>query len=921
MPAAVRGVLDLRNWDFTQHSLLKLDGEWEFCPGCSINPSDFAQGENRKGCGFIQVPGLWKGRTVNGLVIPGEGAGTYRLKILSGPDKKAKVLILHRVFSAYSLWINGALVDTRGRIDRNSNVAEDYIFVHNRRYYSFTPEEGDNEIVLQVFNYGHGSGGIDRSILLEDEEAALAKRFYGHTVDMVVFGLLLFAAVYNILFFFFRRNDLVSLYFGLACLMMAVNTLNHQFPLLSGNFMYPGNPYFVNYFTVLVAVLFFQMTVRSLFPDDFSAFFTRVSVFAPVGFIVPLFFLGFGRAEQMMKGFFVFVIVFVLYDTYVLLRALIQRRDNALLFLAGFAPCLLGIVNDVLYALWIVDTTNVAQIGGIVICITTTIIISRKFAGLLGEVEELSRDLAEKNESLRKMDQVKDRFLAATSHELRTPLHGMIGLSESMIEGATGDLPRAALENLSLIATSGHRLAGMVNDLLDMGKIQEDELSLTLRPVSMRLVSEAVVKLSLPLIGERSLGIINSINPGLPAVLADDDRVRQVLYNLVGNAIKFTGRGTIELSARVVPRDDGEVGEAETDAMLEVSVSDTGIGVPEQFRETIFEAYRQVDEGDTRAYAGTGLGLTIAKRIIELHGGTIRMEPGETGGSVFSFTLPLSRETLRDYPEVMFVESMDSATHPAGALGHSGYPYGDDDGFFEGRPSILVVDDDPVNVRMLRNYLESKRCMVKTANDGIAALDTIDADGSIDLVLLDIMMPVMSGYEVCRRIREKRGPEDLPVIMLTAKNRMSDIDAAFEAGANDYIVKPFLVRELFARAGAMLRLKNVRKPAAMGITVRSGKRLYSLTFREIVYITSHSKNIVIHALEGDIELPVMMKEIIHRLPPDIFVRIHKSHIINLGYLHSVSHVLSGRYRVRLKDADDTELPVGPAYLESLREKM
>jgi CheY-like chemotaxis protein len=233
----------------------------------------------------------------------------------------------------------------------------------------------------------------------------------------------------------------------------------------------------------------------------------------------------------------------------------------------------------------------------------------------------------------------------------------------------------------------------------------------------------------------------------------------------------------------------------------------------------------------------------------------------------------------------------------------------------------LVVDDDPVNVRIIKNYFETKNCTIRTAHDGISALDCINSDTAIDLVLLDIMMPGMSGFEVCRRIRATRSPEDLPVIMLTAKNMMSDIDAAFEAGANDYIVKPCRMSELLVRISTMLKLRNIRKSLAKGISIQSGNAVYSFAFSEIIYITAHSKHIAIHTGENDIEVPVLLKEVIDRLPPDIFIRIHKSHIININYIHNVFHVLSGRYRVRLRDSDDTELPVGPVFLDSLRKKI
>ncbi|HQO04488.1 MAG TPA: DNA-binding response regulator, partial [Spirochaetota bacterium] len=155
----------------------------------------------------------------------------------------------------------------------------------------------------------------------------------------------------------------------------------------------------------------------------------------------------------------------------------------------------------------------------------------------------------------------------------------------------------------------------------------------------------------------------------------------------------------------------------------------------------------------------------------------------------------------------------------------------------------------------------------------------------------------------------------------TAKNMMSDINAAFEAGANDYIVKPFRIIEVLTRVNTMLKLGSIRKSAAEGITIRDRHRVYSFKFSEISHIISHSKHVVIHRVGGEIELPVLLKDITDRLPPDIFVRIHKSHVINLQYLHSMSHVLSGRYRVRLRDDDDTELPVGSAFLESLRKKI
>ena len=907
-PLAVKGTVDLRGWDFEKDGPMSLDGEWEFSWGQIKGPADFAKPANQKKPDYISVPSLWTSHRIDGVSLPGKGRATYRLRIISGTDKTEKSLCIRRIYSAYRLLINGKLTDARGKFEDNPESREDYIFIHNKRYSSLALKEGVNEIIIQMFNTEYESGGIDRSILMEDRVITERNKSRQYTLSMIVFGMLLFASIYNIVLYYFRRQEMAALFFGFACLSMAINTINHHYPVLSGNFSFPGNPYLINYLTIIISMLLCILTIKHLFPDECSKLSIRLSQGITIVFMLQLFFVRFKTAELLMRFFFLSIVLFITYFFYVLIKAIVKRRNDALLFFIGFTPMFIGAINDVLYALWIINTANIAQYGLIILCITTTIVISRRFARALRTVEKLSEDLAGKNIALQKMDVLKDQFLASTSHELRTPLNGMIGLSDSMLEGSAGILSPKAQENLSLISSSGHRLAGMVNDLLDMAKIQDEGLNLNPRPVDLHPLAEAVVKLSLPLAAGKQLKIVNEIEPGLPPAHADEDRIRQVLYNLVGNAVKFTARGTVAISACMTDRSDAGDG-ADSEKMIEISVSDTGIGIPPEHRNTIFEPYRQIDGGDTRRYPGIGLGLAIAKQIVELHNGTIGVARGRSGGSVFTFTLPVSRGG--------FTASRNSdITGDMEDIQVLDKKYGD---VFQGKPVILVVDDDPVNVKIIFDFFESKGCVVKSAFDGPSALDIIGGDESVDLVLLDIMMPAMSGYEVCRRIREKRNPQDLPVMMLTAKNMMSDMDDAFNAGANDFIVKPFRLDELRARVSSMLRMKDVRMPSTGSVTVRDRNRAYSLKFGEIVFITSHAKSCVIHTEERDIELPVLMKEIVDRLPPDIFVRIHKQHVVNINLVESVSHVLSGRYKVRLRH-EETELPVGAAFLDSLRKK-
>ena len=910
-PLAVNGIIDLSGWDFKKNGPVNLDGQWEFRRDRLMNPMDFAEKTGQKNSGYMAVPGMWKDQKLDGAVLPGKGTGTYRLVFICAPDEKTKTLTLHRICSAYRLWINGAQAEEKGMPDSPSNDSENYIFIHNRETVSFTPVNGANEIVLQVVNYEYKTGGIGRPLRLENGDVTVRKAFVRHTINMMIVGLVMFFAFYNIIFYFARRKNPEALYMGLFCLILAVNVFNLHLPILSGPLSFPRDPYLLDYLTVIFIVYFTVMTLRAIFPGDYPLPAVSFLQAASALFSIALVFIDFKSAEKLMAIYFVLMILFILYSTALLVMVMARGREDAVLFAVGFIPGFAGGINDVLYTLWIVDTVNVFQYTMVIFCVTTTVIVARRYSRAM---RKLSNDLIEKNESLEKLDSLKDQFLANTSHELRTPLHGMIGLSEAMLEGAAGSLDPRARENLSLIASCGHRLSNMVSDLLDMARIQDKGLNLNLRSLDLYRLSEMVVRLSLPLVGDRQLEIINNIRPDIPPVHADEDRIRQVLYNLVGNAIKFTNRGSIELSA-CISREGDSTGE-----WIGVSVSDTGIGIPDEYREVIFEPYRQVDGSETRLYQGTGLGLAIARQIIELHGGSIGVKPGAEGGSVFTFTLPVSHDPLPETSEGIKIESMEDPAFADETADQPVFPAGIGEETFTAGPVLLVVDDDPVNIRVIRNYFESRNCTVKAAQDGVSALEIIENDGAVDLVLLDIMMPVMSGYDVCRRIRLSRSPEELPVIMLTAKNMMKDINAAFEAGANDYIVKPFQVTELLARVSTMLKLRKIRRSAAGGITVHAGNRVFSLPFDSIIHVTSYSKNVVVHTREQDIEIPALMKDFADRLPPDIFVRIHKSHIINIRYIHSISHVQSGRYRVRLTDDDDTELPVGRAFLDSLRKK-
>ena len=416
------------------------------------------------------------------------------------------------------------------------------------------------------------------------------------------------------------------------------------------------------------------------------------------------------------------------------------------------------------------------------------------------------------NEQLQAVDKLKDQFLANTSHELRTPLQGIIGLSEAMLEQSAD---RQATENLQMIIASGRRLSSLVNDILDFSKLKNQQISLQQKSVDLHSIAEVVIRNNIPLAKGKSLQLINDIPANCSPVCADENRLQQILFNLVGNGIKFTESGSVRVAAAPFPADAN---------FLLVSVRDTGIGIPVNKRETIFQEFEQVDGSSNREFAGTGLGLSISKRLTEMHGGQMWVESETDIGSTFYFTLPRVQEGMphslhtepakgRSAAGVMPFLGGRSTSGAAKVIPASSAPKQ------SGAIQILIVDDEPVNQQVLLQYLGTEPYQITQAMNGHEALELIDSGRRFDLMLLDVMMPRMNGYQVCQQVRRKYLPSELPIIMITAKTQVQDLVQGLEIGANDYLPKPFSKQEFLARVKTQIELHRINKVTAKFVPV------------------------------------------------------------------------------------------------------
>lgn len=376
--------------------------------------------------------------------------------------------------------------------------------------------------------------------------------------------------------------------------------------------------------------------------------------------------------------------------------------------------------------------------------------IFRNIANVVGGalyIQENKKFLIEARDDAETANRLKSEFLANMSHEIRTPMNSILGFSEIMLN--TTDNPKQK-NYLKTILDSGKTLLSLINDILDLSKIEAGQLEIHLQPTDIRAVLWEIENLFKPKANEKGIDLYSDLDLNLPkSFKADDIRLKQILLNLVGNAVKFTESGEIEIQVKVVRIQSGLFD-------LEISVRDTGIGIPDEEQDRIFESFSQQYGQDNKKYGGTGLGLAISKRLASLMGGRISLESKQGKGSTFKLFLP----NLEHSEDV--VEKSES------------YLWKDEKFFFKGS-SILVVDDVSQNRALVANYLEKQNLKLIEADGGEIAVD-LAHKLKPDLILMDIRMPGMSGFDATLEIRKIKGLEKVPIIAFTASTMQRDIE-------------------------------------------------------------------------------------------------------------------------------------------------
>ena len=398
------------------------------------------------------------------------------------------------------------------------------------------------------------------------------------------------------------------------------------------------------------------------------------------------------------------------------------------------------------------------------------------------QLRERNQELAQSNQELARATRLKDEFLASMSHELRTPLNAILGMSEALQEANFGTLTDRQRNSIGTIEKSGKHLLALINDILDLSKIEANKFNLELTDVSIQALCQNSLLFIKELAHKRQIYLNTQLSDDLKQlnIRVDDLRFRQVLINLLSNAVKFTPEGgSITLEVRVV--------EQQPQPQIVFSIVDTGIGIAAENIDKLFQSFVQINSSLSRQYAGTGLGLALVKRIIELHGGSVSVESEINRGSCFAVSLPFN-------PSARMVT-------PPSSLPLTSAP--DETPSIRPKASILIVEDNDANLETMTGYLKSRGYHLVEARNGEQAISIAQSDCP-DIILMDIQMPGMDGFEATSRIRQIPECGAIPIIALTALAMPSDRQKCLDAGATHYVTKPVKLGQLVLTIESLL---------------------------------------------------------------------------------------------------------------------
>lgn len=829
-PRVVDGVLDLRDWDFDP-GRITLSGDW-LVHWQSLDDPDsfFEQGD----LSSVLVPDDWAEKSDGGRPFRETGHATYGVRILMPESHPELAIDVGSLYYASLVYVDGKLFKQTGTPGSTAESEKPAAWTTPGivRIPASTGPSRELSLVVHISNHIHANGGF-RAVMHMGEAHDVIR---GYTIDMaarvMLIGAALLLAVYHLILFLGRREDWAFLSFSAFLLTIAAHgicslgLMLNIAPGTSATFMLH-----VEYLSLILGTFAGVTFIWNLYPETrwrpvYLAFLGIVSLgVAVIVLTSPLVFTSFLLIYKL--GIVAGLVVAI----FCLVVAAVKRLEGA----KSFLVCM-GIMSaGVLYGIMTHSFSGYALNGVVYLCMSALILAQAALLGrrvtsaistseclrlrlqqtnedlegiVAGRTKELQKAVEESHAALvdsHRANRVKSEFLAMISHEIRTPMNGILGMASLLHDTR---LDENQTEFLNVIRQSGDDLMRILSDILDISKVEAGELVLEEMDLDLGSLLERCVTLWGPCAREKGLSLFQDlVVPEGLCLRGDPHRLLQVISNLVSNSIKFTRAGEVRIGGEVSQIRNGEV-------QLVLRVIDTGVGIPVEAREKIFQPFHQADSSTTREFGGTGLGLSICDQLIQLMGGTINILDNEAGGRGTVLEVIVSFP-VEDAASSMLDDSMASPAEPPKRLDEGSEALNVE---HAGPYHVLLAEDHRVNQMYVITSLKKYGHSCTVAGNGNKALEALKQE-QFDVVLMDIQMPELDGVGATRQIRRSNTDyADIPIIALTANAMPQQVETYLAEGMDDVLTKPVAMADLMAAIQNVLgrRSEDTGKPRGEG---------------------------------------------------------------------------------------------------------
>jgi len=827
-PSAVNGVLDLRGWSFVKDGPADLKGEWKFrwmddSTGFSAPDFDDSQWD------LLKVPGGWNYKTGNAY-----GYGWARLKVLFDPQQEdllysgLSIEQIGEIFSAYQMFVNGNMLMEAGKPGYNET---DEVPEHKPSIVPLVLDKGENSVTIavRISNQNFVYGGFHTAPRIGPGSKLITEFNRTGAFNYITFGILLMMILYHLFLWFARREDMASLFFAGICIALICRSFyvtNITALLLPEIDSFNIHNKF-SFISLPIAIFFLPAFYSSLFPEELNR--KIVLIFQAAGGTF-FFFIALTSARiftKLMAFLEILIFIELVWIIISIIRAYIHKREEAWIILLGMILFFIAVTNDLFYGFGLINTGFYSQAGFITLIFAQSTALSLRFARTYRMADHLSKNLQEEvdiktrdlsirtseaeeakmeiekaNEKLREMDNYKNIFFQNITHEFRTPLTIIIGYIENVLELTDFDKQPGLRKKYQVILSNAYRLLRLINQLLDLSKIDANMMNMKEEPCDVIKLLKSIIISFEPAAKKKRIEYDASFDTETSTALCDKEKLELIFYNLLSNAFKFT-----QPFGRI------HIGVSTSGGTITVSVKDSGPGIDENMLQKVFERFYQIDSATTRKHEGTGIGLSIVKEYVDMHNGQIEVRSIKGEGSEFIITIPRREAELHAFKDKPVDSDTSSETASLYLSDAGAYFHDDDSRYIDSpgvqKPVILAVDDN----HDIRNYIRdilSLNYSVIEAENGLDGLSKVRKHKPT-LIISDIMMPEMDGYQFLAELKKNKLTARIPVILLTAKSGESEKIEGLDAGADDYLAKPFNAKELIARTRSLIRLYRYQK--------------------------------------------------------------------------------------------------------------